>query len=75
MEDASTFLYDIYGRLQIEVVCRGNSRIAYRIISGKRLLERDFVIPDGYSENQIRTYLDDMLHEMARPGQEIKRIR
>ncbi|MDD3182290.1 MAG: hypothetical protein PHD48_05765 [Alphaproteobacteria bacterium] len=75
MEDTITFLYDIYGRMQMEVVCRDESRTAYRIISGRRHLERDFVIPDGYSESQIRTYLDDMFHEMARPGQEIRLMR
>ncbi|MGE0109146.1 MAG: hypothetical protein AB7S81_05195 [Bdellovibrionales bacterium] len=69
-----TFLYDIYGRRRIEIVCKGKMRTAYRLIGERRQIEPDFVIPDGYNEAQIRTYLDDMLHEMARPGQIIKLI-
>jgi len=68
------YIYDIYGRMQMEVICCDQSRIAYRVVSGRRQLETDFVIPDGYTAEQICIYLDDMFHEQAKPGQEIRLI-
>ncbi len=68
------FLYDIYGRMQMEVLCHGQERIAYRIVGGRRSKETDFVIPEGLDKEQTRTYLDDMFHEMARLGEEVKLI-
>lgn len=58
----------------MEVVCQGEGRTAYRIVAGQRSPETDFVIPDGYSKEEICVYLDDMLHELAKPGQEVVKI-
>jgi hypothetical protein len=49
--------------------------IVYEIShDGKRRVRADLVIPAQCREDEIATYLDDLLHECARPGQRVKRI-
>ena len=66
--------FDIYGRYQLEVVRENERWIMYRLDHGKRCVTSDFVIPASLRPDELATYLDDMLHELARPGDIIGRI-
>ena len=66
--------FDIYGRYQLEVVRENERWITYRLDSGKRRLFSDFAIPASMRPDEVVVYLDDMLHELARPGSSIRRI-
>ncbi|MGI9494168.1 MAG: DUF7661 family protein [Geminicoccaceae bacterium] len=66
--------YDIYGKFQLEVVRDGDRWVVYRLDNGKRRMMLDVIVPSELSEDEIETYLDDMLHEWARPGKAIRRI-
>ena len=66
--------FDIYGRYQLEVVRKDERWIMYRLDFGKRRLTYDFVIPASLRPDELATYLDDMLHELARPGDIVQRI-
>ncbi len=69
-----TMQFDIYGRYQLEVVRKDERWIMYETDYGKRRLTTDFVIPASLRPDDLATYLDDMLHELARPGDIIQRI-
>ena len=66
--------FDVYGRFVLEVVRVGRRWEAYRVGDGTRRLERDIVIPDDVDAAQLPIYLDDLLHELARPGSAIRRL-
>jgi hypothetical protein len=64
--------FDVYGRFQIEVRREGHSWIAYRIALGKRTKVTTFAIPEEIqSSAEIARYLDDLYHEVARPGESV----
>lgn len=67
--------FDIYGRMQLLVE---QDKSGYRMYilgaEGKRRLFNDFTIPDNLTINELASYLDDMLHELAKPGQRVLRI-
>lgn len=65
--------FDIYGRYQLEVAREDERWIMYRLDYGKRRETSDFVIPASLRPDELATYLDDMLHELARPGDIIRR--
>ena len=66
--------FDIYGRYELEVVREGERWIMYSLDLGKRRAISDFVIPASLLPEELATYLDDMLHESAGPGDRIRRI-
>ncbi|MGI9508529.1 MAG: DUF7661 family protein [Geminicoccaceae bacterium] len=66
--------FDIYGRFQLEVVRDGDRWSAYRLDNGKRRSMPDLIVPSGLHADDVGTYLDDMLHEWAKPGKAIRRI-
>ena len=66
--------FDIYGRDELDVILDGDRWKVYALGDGKRTLRSDVVIPAEVTENEIATYLDDLFHEAARPGQTIRRI-
>ena len=66
--------FDIYGRYRIEVIRKAGSWVVYRSDNGKRRPEFGIVIPSSMSAEEIPTYLDDLLHELAHPGATIRRI-
>ena len=69
-----TMRFDIYGRYQLEVVRKDGRWIMYELDYGKRRLTTDFVIPASLRPDELAAYLDDMLHESARPGDIVRRI-
>jgi len=66
--------FDIYGRFQLEVVRENERWVIYRLDYGKRRATSDFVIPNTLRPDELAAYLDDMLHEWARPGDTVRRI-
>lgn len=66
--------FDIYGRYQLEVIRENEHWVIYRLDSGKRRLMSDFAIPASMHPDEVMLYLDDMLHELARPETSIRRI-
>ena len=66
--------FDIYGRYQLEVVRKDDRWVTYRLDFGKRRLFSDFVIPSWMGPDELKVYLDDMLHELASPESKISRI-
>jgi hypothetical protein len=44
----------------------------YRFDLGKRAKVNDFVIPSTLDAEEIATFLDDVFHELSRPGQIVK---
>ena len=66
--------FDVYGRYRVEVIRKDGSWIVYRLGDGKRRIVPDLVIPSSIQPQDVRTYLDDILHELARPGAAIRQI-
>lgn len=66
--------FDIYRRLQIEVRREGNAWAVYQWVPGKRVPCDDVVISASVTIEEIPTYLDDIYHELAGPGDEVRVI-
>jgi hypothetical protein len=65
--------FDVYGRFQLEVVRERGQWVVYRLGDGKRA-PAELAIPSWVAQNELATYLDDLLHELAGPGQSIRRL-
>ena len=62
--------FDIYGRMQLLVEQdKGGYRMYILGADGKRRLFNELTIPDNLTLDELASYLDDMLHELAKPGQ------
>lgn len=61
--------FNVYGRFTLEVERDGRKWIAYHLEPGKRTRVTDFAIPSSLREADIATFLDDIYHELAQPGQ------
>jgi hypothetical protein len=70
--DAFHMKLDVYGHFQLEVVRENNSWVAYRIGLGTRSRDTSLVIPNSLAPEEIAGYLDDLFHELCRPGQTIR---
>lgn len=66
--------FDIYGSYQLEVIRQDDAWAVYRTADGKRRRDFGLVIPSSLSAADVPTYLDDILHESARPGTMIRRL-
>jgi hypothetical protein len=66
--------FDIYGRFQVEVVREAGAWAVYQLDLGKRSREDSFVIPPSLATDEIAAFLDDMYHELARPGQRVRAL-
>ena len=62
----------VYGRFKLDVVREGKQWIVYRLEPGKRIKVRDFAIPSSLREGEIVTFVDDIYHELAAPGQRVQ---
>ena len=62
--------FDVFGRFQLEVAREEGRWVAYKLAPDKRLKVPELAIPSTLaSSSEISTYLDDLYHEMAGPGQ------
>jgi hypothetical protein len=66
--------FDIYGRYQLVVERENDDWIVYRSGLGTRLRDPAVVIPASVAAEDIATYLDDLFHESASPGQTIREV-
>jgi len=66
--------FNIYGHYDLEVIRDGTEWKVFKLGEGKRAFLSDIVIPGDLGEHEIETYLDDLFHEFAKPGQSIRRI-
>ena len=66
--------FDVYGIYQLEIVRDGERWVVYRLDLGKRRIVSDFAMPSSMPPDELGRYLDDMLHEIARPGTAIRRV-
>ena len=65
----SPMRFNVYGRFKLDVVREENQWAVYRLELGKRIQVREFLIPSSLREAEIGTFLDDIYHELAKPGQ------
>lgn len=65
---------DIYGRFQLEVVQEKGAWVAYRQEPGKKVKLSELVFPEDLQPEEVPVYLDDIYHELARPGQAVRII-
>lgn len=68
-------IFSIYGRFEIEILRHGGAWRTYRRGNGMRLPDNEIIIPPDVEEQELETYLDDLFHEYATPGDEIRRLR
>ena len=66
--------FDVYGRFRLEVQRENDSWVVYRLSSGKRVKVHNVVIPETLEAKEIATFLDDVFHELSKPGQSVKRL-
>jgi hypothetical protein len=64
--------FDVYGRFRLEVQRENDSWVVYRLDLGKRAKATDLIIPNTLDGAEIATFLDDVFHELSRPGQSVK---
>jgi hypothetical protein len=67
-------LFNIHGRLKLEILREDGGWVAYRIEPGKRMKWPELAIPASLSAAELPEYLDDLYHEMARPEQSVRQI-
>jgi hypothetical protein len=65
---------DVYGRFQLEVQRENAQGAVPQIIDGMHLEVADAIIPAHFGETEINSYIDDLYHETARPGQSVRRV-
>lgn len=63
--------FSIYGRYELEVGRDNDAWVVHRVEGGKRR-RADLVLPPDLPADQIARHLDDLLHELAGPGDEIR---
>jgi len=66
--------FDIYGHYELDVVREGANWKIFELGAGTRVPLNSVIIPADIDENEIAIYLDDLFHELARPGQVVRRI-
>ena len=73
-EARKAMLYDVYGRYQLEVTREEKRWVLYRVDGGRKRHFSDFTIPAELNAEEVARYLDDMLHEAARPDHSLRRV-
>ncbi|WP_114947850.1 DUF7661 family protein [Microvirga calopogonii] len=67
--------FNVYGRFLIELRREGDAWIAYRVDGeGRRRRDNSTVIPPDLPEGKVASYLDDIFHEWAKPGDVVTRV-
>lgn len=64
--------FNIYARFQVEVRRDGDRWDVFRLEQGRRARMHDVVIPTELEPDEIATWLDDIFHELAGPGQRVE---
>jgi hypothetical protein len=58
----------------LEVVKEKGVWVAYRIGLGTRVREHALAFPEVAEASELATYIDDVFHELSRPGQSVRVI-
>lgn len=66
--------FDVLGRLVVEIRRSEGRWVAIRVGQGVKTPIHDFVIPSGLAEGELGIFLDDVCHELAKPGQTVRCI-
>jgi hypothetical protein len=66
--------FNIYGRFVLEVIRENGNWKAYRVGDGTRRRERDLGIPSELEPGELAGFLDDVYHELAEPGRQIRQL-
>lgn len=61
--------FEVYGRFTLEVVREQSQWQVYRLSPGKRVHEPGIVLPSNLDEGELSEALDDLFHELSRPGE------
>ena len=65
--------FDIYGRMVLVVERGDDAWRVFRLRDGRRTPFHDVVIPSHVAADGIETFLDDIFHEWAGPGDTIRK--
>mgnify|MGYP000436987460 CR=1 FL=1 len=65
--------FSIYNRFELEIVREGTAWACYQSGAGKRV-RAGLVIPAELTAGELAEYLDDIYHELARPGDTVSVI-
>jgi pimeloyl-ACP methyl ester carboxylesterase len=71
---AQSMRFDIYGRYEIEVAWDRGTWKVFSVGEGKRAPLDHVLIPPHVKEKELSAYLDDLFHELAKPGRTIRRV-
>jgi hypothetical protein len=66
--------FNLYNRFRLEIIRRDGGWVAYRIGEGLKLPCDNLSIPSDLEASQLITFLDDIYHELARPGASIEEL-
>ena len=64
--------FDFFGKFELHVVREGGAWAVFRLVNGRRRALPDIFVPSVIPENKIERFLDNLLHEMAQPGQAVR---
>jgi len=63
--------FEVYGRFTLEVQRENDQWRVYRLSPGKRVPEPEIVLPSNLDRAEIGQAIDDLFHELARPGERV----
>lgn len=66
--------FSIYGRFVLEMVREHGRWTPFRVGDSARRREPELVIPSDLDASEVPGFLDDIYHELARPGETITRL-
>lgn len=66
--------FDVYGRLRLEVVRQDGEWRIFSIGAGLRSPVLDIVVPADLEPAHLRGFLEDIYHEYATPGAQVKQL-
>lgn len=69
---AAPLRFDVYGRFHLEVYRIEGAWQVYRLGAGRKRLDGSVMLPRELTPSEIGKYLEDILHEYAVPGAEIR---
>ncbi len=66
--------FDVYGRFTLEVEREADQWRVFRLVPGKKVPEPGIVLPSFLDESAIAQAIDDLFHEMSKPGECVRRL-
>ena len=66
--------FGVYGHYELEIVRELSEWKVFKLGVGTRVPLNDVAIPADMQQHEIAPYLDDLFHELAKPGQIIRRV-